>query len=63
MPYNEKKKETNRNWDRDHMKKLATGLPVDQADKFIKICAEQGKSVHTVLKEYVLQQIKEREPP
>jgi hypothetical protein len=63
MPYNDKKKETNKKWDKEHMKKLATGLPTPQADQFIEYCNSQGKSVHTVLKEYALQCIKAREPP
>jgi hypothetical protein len=62
LPYNNKKKESNKAWDKEHMKKLATGLPRDQAEQFQRYCESQGKTVHTVLREFVLQCIA-REPP
>jgi hypothetical protein len=61
MPYNENKKKSNKAWDKDNMRKLATGIQKEQAKQFQKYCDDQGKSVHTVLKEYVLHCINTKE--
>lgn len=53
MAISEKKKASNNKWDKANMSVLACKVPKEKAEEFRDYCAEQGKSVHAVLLEYV----------
>lgn len=53
MAISEKKKASNNKWDKANMSVLACKVPKEKAEAFRDYCAEQGKSVHAVLLEYV----------
>ena len=53
MAISEKKKASNNKWDKANMSVLACKVQKEKAEAFRDYCAEQGKSVHAVLLDYV----------
>ena len=59
MKLTEAQKKANRKWDKENMVTLACHVRKEQAEKFKDFTAQKGKSINQMLKEYVLEQIKE----
>lgn len=59
MKLTEAQKKANRKWDKENMVTLACHVRKEQAEKFKDFTVQKGKSVNQMLKEYVLEQIKE----
>lgn len=58
-PISEKKKISNAKWDKENMSTLGCRVRKSDAEKFKQYAKEQGKTANTVLKEYVMECIKE----
>lgn len=53
MPISENKKQSNRKWDAKNMATLGVRLRKTDADLFREYAEAQGKTVNTVLREYI----------
>ncbi len=53
MAVSESQKKSSAKWDKANMSVLACKVPKEKAEAFRDYCADQGKSVHAVLLEYV----------
>ena len=53
MAVSESQKKSSAKWDKENMSVLACKVPKEKAEAFRDYCADQGKSVHAVLLEYV----------
>lgn len=61
MAVTEAHKKGNRKWDKDNMATLGCKVKKEQAEKFKQYAAEQGKTANSVLKDYVLEKIGEKD--
>ena len=61
MAVSEAKKKANAKWDSENMATLACKVKREQAEKFKAYCKDSGKTSNTVLKDYVLRCIDEKE--
>lgn len=61
MAVTEAHKKGNRKWDKDNMTTLGCKVKKEQAEKFKQYAAEQGKTANSVLKDYVLEKIGEKD--
>ena len=59
MPLSEARKKANAKWDKDNMTTLGCKVKKAEAAAFKQYAKEQGKTANTVLKEYVMECIKE----
>ena len=55
------KKRANRQWDKENMITLGCKVKREQAEKFKKYAADNGKTANALLKDFVLEKIEERE--
>ena len=53
MAVSESQKKASAKWDKNHAATLACKVTKEKAEAFRDYCADQGKSVHAVLLEYV----------
>lgn len=55
MPVSEKKKASNAKWNKNNMTTIGCTLKTEEAVLFKLFCKDQGKTPHTVLKEFILE--------
>lgn len=55
MAVSEKKKASNAKWDKENIRTVACRLKKDDAEAFKEYAEKQGKTVNTLIREYVLQ--------
>ena len=53
----EKKKQSNRKWDKDNMKKIACRLRKEDAELFANYCYDNGTTPAQYLKQHIMQVI------
>ena len=58
MPYNEKKRESNRRWDRANLDRLSVAFPVGSKDAIQDAAERAGKSVNRFIVDAVLEAVK-----
>ena len=61
MSVSEAQKKANRQWDKENMITLGCKVKREQAEKFKKYAADNGKTANAQLKDFVLEKIEERE--
>lgn len=61
MPISESRKRANAKWDSENMATLGCKVRKEQAEAFKQYCKDNGKTSNTVLKEYVLSCIDDKE--
>lgn len=61
MSVSEAQKKANRQWDKENMITLGCKVKREQAEKFKKYAADNGKAANALLKDFVLEKIEERE--
>lgn len=61
MSVSEAQKKANRQWDKENMITLGCKVKREQAEKFKKYAADNGKTANALLKDFVLEKIEERE--
>lgn len=61
MAPSESQKRASIKWDKENMSVLGCKVKKEQAETFKAYCARQGKTVNTVLRDYVLDCIGEKE--
>lgn len=61
MPQSEARKKASAKYHREHIASLACRVKKEQAEKFKAYCESQGKTSNAVLREYVMECIKEKE--
>lgn len=61
MAPSEAQRKASAKYQKENIASLACRVKKDQAEKFKAYCAEQGKTSNAVLREYVLDCIKEKE--
>ena len=61
MSVSEAQKKANRQWDKENMITLGCKVKREQAEKFKKYAADNGKTDNALLKYFVLEKIEERE--
>ena len=55
----EKKKQSNRKWDKDNMRSVSCRLRTEDAEQFKEYCAEIGTTPAQFLKQYILKTLKD----
>ena len=58
MPYNEKKRESNRRWDRANLDRLSVAFPVGSKDAIQDAADRAGKSMNRFIVDAVLEAVK-----
>lgn len=58
MPYNEKKRESNRRWDRANLDRLSVAFPVGSKDAIQDAAERAGKSMNRFIVDAVLEAVK-----
>ena len=58
MPYNEKKRESNRRWDRANLDRLSVAFPVDSKEAIQDAAERAGKSMNKFIVDVVLEAVK-----
>lgn len=58
MPYNEKKRESNRRWDRANLDRLSVAFPVGSKDVIQDAAERAGKSMNRFIVDAVLEAVK-----
>jgi hypothetical protein len=61
MSVSEAQKKANRQWDKENMITLGCKVKREQAEKFKKYAADNGKTANALLKDFVLEKISENE--
>lgn len=61
MSVSEAQKKANRQWDKENMIILGCKVKREQAEKFKKYAADNGKTANALLKDFVLEKISEEE--
>lgn len=61
MSVSEAQKKANRQWDKENMITLGCKVKREQAEKFKKYAADNGKTANALLKDFVLEKISEEE--
>jgi hypothetical protein len=61
MSVSEAQKKANRQWDKENMITLGCKVKREQAEKFKKYAANNGKTANALLKDFVLEKISENE--
>ena len=61
MSVSEAQKKANRQWDKENMITLGCKVKREQAEKFKKYAADNGKTANALLKDCVLEKISENE--
>ena len=60
MPVSKSRRAANDRWDKENMATLGCKVRKEEATAFKEYAADQGKTANTVLKEYVLDCIKDK---
>lgn len=60
MPQSEARKKASAKYHREHIASLACRVKKEQAEKFKAYCESQGKTSNAVLREYVMECIKDQ---
>lgn len=58
MPYNEKKRESNRRWDRANLDRLSVAFPVGSKEAIQDAAERAGKSMNKFIVDVVLEAVK-----
>ena len=58
MPYNEKKRESNRRWDRANLDRLSVAFPVGPKEAIQDAAERAGKSMNKFIVDVVLEAVK-----
>ena len=58
MPYNEKKRESNRRWDRANLDRLSVAFPVGSKEVIQDAAERAGKSMNKFIVDVVLEAVK-----
>lgn len=58
MPYNEKKRESNRRWDRANLDRLSVAFPAGSKDAIQDAAERAGKSVNRFIVDAVMEAVK-----
>lgn len=58
MPYNEKKRESNRRWDRANLDRLSVAFPAGSKDAIQDAAERAGKSMNKFIVDAVLEAVK-----
>lgn len=58
MPYNEKKRESNRRWDRANLDRLSVAFPAGSKDVIQDAAERAGKSMNKFIVDVVLEAVK-----
>ncbi|OUO17353.1 hypothetical protein [Flavonifractor sp. An4] len=58
MPYNEKKRESNRRWDRANLDRLSVAFPAGSKDAIQDAAERAGKSVNRFIIDAVMEAVK-----
>lgn len=58
MPYNEKKRESNRRWDRANLDRLSVAFPAESKDVIQDAAERAGKSVNRFIIDAVMEAVK-----
>lgn len=61
MPYNEKKRESNRRWDRANLDRLSVAFPVGSKEAIQDAAERAGKSMNKFIVDVVLEAVKSLE--
>lgn len=61
MPYNEKKRESNRRWDRANLDRLSVAFPAGSKDVIQDAAERAGKSVNRFIIDAVMEAVKSPE--
>lgn len=61
MSVSEAQKKANRQWDKENMITLGCKVKREQAEKFKKYAADNGKTANALLKDFVLEKISEED--
>ena len=61
MTVSRSKRAANNKWDKENMKIVACKLRKDQAEKFKQYATDNGTTANTLLKNYVLEKIGEKD--
>lgn len=61
MPYNEKKRESNRRWDRANLDRLSVAFPVGSKEAIQDAAERAGKSVNRFIIDAVMEAVKSPE--